>query len=186
MKTLTDSERRTLRLGAIALGIYLVAFFGLKWFRAAETVRKDYARLRGTAATLRAEAERYQIRADRLERLMTRLQIEPATIQTNTVVGQASSALQKAAQAQGLQVTSIRESQSRASERELGSIQIEAAGPPPAVLGLLARLNTLGVPALVESVRFGSNPRGPGMVKFTLIIVILDFEQWKPREASRA
>lgn len=186
MKQLTDSERRTLRLGAIALGIYLVAFFGLRWFRAAETVRREYAGLRNTATTLRAEAERYQIRADRLDRLMNRLQMEPGTIRTNSVVGEASSALQKAAQSQGLQVTSIRESLSRASERELGSIQLDAAGPPPAVLGLLARLNTLGVPVLVESVQFSSNPRGPGQVKFTLTLVVLDFEQWKPREASRA
>ena len=60
MKEFTSSERRTLRLGIIGLAVYLAAFFGLKWFKSAEAVRADYARLQRTATGIQAEVERYQ------------------------------------------------------------------------------------------------------------------------------
>lgn len=186
MKNLTPSEQRTLRLGAIGLAVYLVAFFGLKWFKAADAVRRDYTRLQQTASSLRAEVDRYQVRAERLDKLIQRLQVDPGTLRTNTVVGEASAALQRAAQAQGLQVGSVRESVNRANEKELGSIQFDAAGPAQAVLGFLARLNRLGVPVLVDSVQCTGNPRGPGQLKLLLNVIILDFDQWKAREVTRA
>lgn len=186
MKQLTPSEHRTLRLGAIALAVYLTAFFGLKWLKSAEAVRNDYARLQRNAASLRSEVERYNVRAERLDKLMLRLQLDPGTLRTNTVVGEASAALQRAAQSQGLQVGSVRESLNRASEREIGSIQFDASGPAPAVLGFLARINQLGIPVLVESVQCSSNPRGPGQLKLLLNVLILDFDQWKAREVTRA
>jgi hypothetical protein len=186
MKSLTPSERRTLRLGSIALAIYLVAFFGVKWLRAANAIRDEHRQLSRTATSLKAEVERYQIRAERLARLMNRLQIDPASLRTNTVVGHTSSALQQAAQAQGLQVGSIRESPSRSSERELGSIQFDATGPTQAILAFLARLDSLGVPVVIDSIQCSGNPRGPGQLKLQLQVIILDFDQWKPKEPSRA
>lgn len=186
MKSLSSSERRTLRLGSIALAVYLVAFFGVKWVRAANALRDDHLQLSRTAASLKAEVERYEIRAERLGRLMNRLQIDPAALRTNTVVGQTSAALQKAAQAQGLQLGSIRENPSRSTERELGSIQFDATGPTQAVLGFLARLDSLGVPVVIDSIQCSGNPRGPGQLKLQLQVIILDFDQWKPKEPSRA
>ncbi len=186
MKSLSSSERRTLRLGSIALALYLVAFFGVKWARAANAIRTDHLQLSRTATSLKAEVERYQIRAERLGRLMNRLQIDPSTLRTNTVVGETSAALQKAAQAQGLQVGSIRESPSRSTERELGSIQFDATGPTQAVLAFLARLDSLGVPVVIDSIQCSGNPRGPGQLKIQLQVIILDLDQWKPKEPTRA
>jgi hypothetical protein len=186
MKSLTPSERRTLRLGSIGLSLYLLAFVGLKWFQAVDSVRRDHARLRERATALRSDVDRYQLRTERLTRLMDRLQIDPGTLRTNTVVGEASAALQRVAQSQGLQVSSVRESVNRSGERELGSIQFDAGGPTQAVLGFLARIQSLGVPVLVDSVQCTANPRGPGQLKLLLNVVVLDFDQWKPREVPRA
>lgn len=186
MKELTPSERRTVRIGSIGLGLYLVLFVGLKWFQAAESLRKEHAALRLKAAALRADVERYHLRTERLGRLMERLQVDPGTLTTNTVVGEASAALQRAAQAQGLQVSSVRETVNRSNERELGSIQFDASGPAPSVVGFLARIQSLGIPVLVESVQCTGNPRGPGQLKMLLNVVVLDFAQWKSREVPRA
>jgi hypothetical protein len=186
MKRLSASELRTLRLGAAALGIYLLLFFGFKWLAAANAMRSEYQQLVRTATSMRAEVERYEVRAERLERLMTRLRIDPGTFGTNTVVGKASAALQQAAQAQGLQVGSIRETPSRSGEKELATIQLDAAGPAQAVVAFLARLDSLGVPMVVESVQCSGNPRGPGQLKLVLNLIILDHEQWKTREGDRA
>lgn len=183
---MTNREKRTLRRAGIGISAYLAIFLGFKGYLRMEAIRADYDRLARTAQTLRFEVEPYQTRAARLQRLMERLQLDPGRITTNTAVGQTSAAIQRAATAGGLQLGPIRESVGRSSERELGAIQFDATGQSPAVFAFLARINTLGFPIVVESVQLTPEPQGPGMVKLHLTITILDYEQWKLREASHA
>jgi hypothetical protein len=186
MNSLTPSERRTVRLAAIGIGLYLALFFGFKSFQGFGQVRTEYDRLVRSAHTLRQEVEPYRTRAEKLQRLIDRTQIDPGTLTTNTVVGLTSAALQSAATAGGLQLGPVRESLARTTEREVGSIQFDAMGPAAAVMGFVARLGTLGVPVVVDSVQITGDPRGPGMLKLHLSLIILDFDQWKTREVTRA
>ena len=186
MRTLSPSEQRTVRLGGIGIAVYLALFFGIKGFGGLGAVRADYERQVRAAHALRAEVQAYETRALRLQRLMERLQIDPGKISTNTIVAQTSAALQQAAQSGGIIVGAVRESMARTTERELGTIQFDAKGPPPAVLNFIARLDRLGFPVAVESVQLSADSRGPGMLKVHLNLVVLDFEQWKPRPSSHA
>ena len=64
-------------------------------------------------------------------------------------------------------------------------MQLEGAGPVPAVTAFLHRLDTLGFPLIVDSVQLSPEPR-PGMLKLNLTIIILDFDQWKKEEVPNA
>jgi hypothetical protein len=50
----------------------------------------------------------------------------------------------------------------------------------------LHRLETLGYPLVLDTVQINSEPTKPGMVKMTLTIIILDFEQFKIEEVPSA
>lgn len=185
MKNLTPSEQRTVRIGGLGLAIYLLVFFGFKLFGGVGAMKADYARLVRSAHALRHEIEPYHTRVERLQRMIDKFQFDPGNLATNTVVGRASAALQQAATGGGLQLGPVRESLARTTEKELGTIQFDATGPAAAVMGFVARLGTLGVPVVVDSVQINADPRGPGMLKLHLTVIVLDFDQWKPREASR-
>jgi hypothetical protein len=103
-----------------------------------------------------------------------------------SVVAEASSAIQKAAQGSGFQLGPIRESPLHSAGKELATIQFEGSGPTKAAVGLLHRLETLGYPLVVDSAQFSADPMRPGNLKLKLTVVILDFEQWKKEEPPHA
>lgn len=105
--------------------------------------------------------------------------MDPAKLARAAVLGQASAAIQRAAQGGGVQIGPIRESPARPSSKELGSIQLEAFGPAPALLKFVQQTDTLGYPLIIDSLQFGSEPARPGQVKVSLTILLLDFDQWK-------
>jgi hypothetical protein len=185
MKPLTDSERRTLRLAGIGLAVYLPLFLGMKVIQWGGRLRADYDALSTTARTLRVQVQPYEARAVRLGKLMDRYQLDPGKLSTNTVVGDASAAIQRAAMTGGLQLGPIRESVSTTTDKAAGAIQFDATGQAAGVLKFVAGIGALGFPVIVESVQFSEAPRGPGMVKVHLSLIILDYGQWKPREAGR-
>jgi hypothetical protein len=65
-------------------------------------------------------------------------------------------------------------------------MQLEGMGQPRSMISFLERLNTLGFPLLIDNVQISADPTKPGMVKLSLTIVILDYEQWKNEEVRRA
>lgn len=186
MTTITEREQRTLRIAGIGILLYLTLFFGAKLIKGASSLRAAYDQQVRAAQTLRSEVQTYEVRALRLQRLMEQLQLEPGKVATNSIIAQTSAALQQAAVAGGLQIGSIRESVARSSERELGTIQLDATGLPLSIMSFLARLEHLGFPVIVDAVQLSSEPRGPGMLKVNFSLIILDFEQWKPRKAPHA
>jgi hypothetical protein len=120
-----------------------------------------------------------------LEKLKENFHIDPAKLSKATLVAEASAAIQKAATSGGIQLGPVRESPARASAKELASMQLEGMGPPPAILGLLHRLTTLGYPFVIDTVQVNPETTRPGMLKVNLTIVILDFDQWKKEEEVR-
>jgi hypothetical protein len=186
MRTLTAHEKRTIRYAAVGIAIYLVLFGGLRCWKYLEKKRADYQHLVKEASGLKQEVQRYETKALVVKKLMESLRIDPAKLSRASVVGSASSAIQKAASTGGLKLGPIRESPARASTKELASMQLEGAGPVPAVTTFLHRLDTLGYPLIVDSVQLGPEPTRPGMLKLNVTIIILDFEQWKKEEVPNA
>ena len=184
MRTLTDHEKRTVRRAAVGIAIYLVLFGGFKVWKFLETRRVDYRQMVSDANDLRVKVQTYQAKAITAKKMMEDFHLDPAKLSRDTIVGEASSAIQKAAQASGIQVGTVRES-ARGSGDEVASMQFEGSGPVPAVTGLLNRMQTLGYPLIIDSVQITPDNR-PGMVKLSLTIVILDFEKWKNAEATHA
>src|SRR5262249_22139442 len=137
MRTITDHEKRTIRRATIGIAIYLLLFCGYKMWSVLHKQRTDYLKLVDDAKALRLKVQTYQSRADSLKRMMEDSHLDPAKLSRETIVGAASSAIQKAASSNGLQVGTVRESASRGSGDEIATMQFDGSGPVAAVTGLL-------------------------------------------------
>jgi hypothetical protein len=186
MRTLTQSEKRTLRLAGVGIAIYLAAFGGIKVWKFFEKKRADYRQLVTEAQNLRREVQRYDGKIAVVKKLMEGFHMDPAKLTRATVVAEASAAIQKAATSSGVQLGPVRESPARPSSKELASIQFEGSGPVQAAMGLLNRMETCGYPLIIDSAQITADPMRPGQIKISLTIVILDFDQQKNEEAPHA
>jgi hypothetical protein len=184
MRAFTEHEKRTVRRATVGIAIYLVLFCGFQMWKFFEKQRVSYRQMVADAKDLRLKVQTYQSKAVTVKKMMEDFHLDPAKLSRTTIVGEASSAIQKAAQASGIQVGTVRES-ARGSGDEVVSMQFEGSGPVPAITALLNRMQTLGYPLIIDSVQITPDNR-PGMVKLSLTIVILDFERWKNPEASHA
>ena len=183
---LTDRDRRTIRLASIGLGLYLLAFFGFKILLFLGERRATYTRLRQEATALRQRFDLYQSRAVRLERLMVSFQMDPARLNSTTLVADASAALQQTATQGGLQVGPVRETLSLSSEREMGPIQLEASGQVPQLMTFLHQLRGLGYPLVIDSLQISPEQRRPGFLKINLGLILLNYQRWNEKEETRA
>lgn len=186
MRTLTQSEKRTVRFAVIGIAIYLVLFGGFRTWKYLDGKRSEYRKLVQEADALKLQVQPYKEKAEVVQTLMESFRMDPAKLSKSSIVGEASAAIQKAATSGGMQFGPIRESSARASNKELASMQLEGSGPVPAIMGFLHNVTTLGYPIVVDAVQFSADPSKPGSIKVSLTIVILDFEQWKKEEAPRA
>ena len=182
MRTLTAQEKRTVRWGAIALGVYLLAFAGWQICKGLGRQQSQYQQLLAEAQNLRRKVELYRIKVQHIQKLMEDFRMDPARLSRVSVLAQASAAIQTAALGGGVQIGPIRESPARPSTKELGSIQLEAAGPAPALLKFIQQTHSLGYPLIIDTMQIGSEPSRPGQVKLNLTIILLDFEQWQPEK----
>jgi hypothetical protein len=185
MRPLTPREKRTVRLGTVAVAIYLVCFCGLQAGKYLAKRRQAYQALMHQAAELKQEIRLYEDRIVTTRKLMEEFRLDPAKLSPVTVVAEASAAIQKSAMGSGVQLGQVREAPGRPSSKELASIQLEAVGQVPAVMGFLKRLESVGFPLIVDSVQLTSDMR-PGQLKMSLTILVLDFTQWKKEEAPHA
>lgn len=183
---MTNSEKRTVRLAATALGIYLALFLGWQGWKKLEAKRSAYEQLLAEAQKLKQELQPYENRVLLTQKLKDSFHLDPQKLSKTTLVAEASAALQKAATSGGVLVGPIRESPARASAKELATIQLEGIGPVPALMGFFHRLETLGYPLVIDLVQFTQDAAKPGPIKVHLTIVILNFEQWKNAGGPRA
>jgi hypothetical protein len=186
MATMTNREKRTVRLGAAGIALYLVLYGGFEGWKFFQAKHREYQQLVTEAPGLKKELQPYEDKVLVAKKLMEDFRLDPAKLTSATVMAEASAAIQQAAQSGGVGLGSIRESPGRTSAKELGSMQLEGGGPLPAVMGLLHRLSRLGYPLILDSVQISPEVQRPGMVKVSLTVIILDFEQWKTSEAPNA
>ena len=185
MRTLTDYEKRSIRRAIIGIAIYLVLFSGFKMWQYLHRQRAEYLRLVANAKDLKLKAQKYQERADVVKKMMEDYHLDPAKLSRETIVNEASSAIQKAAAGSGVAVGAVRESASRGNGDEIATMQFEGSGQVQAVTGFLNRMQTLGYPLIIDSVQMTTGPQ-PGMMKLSFSIVILNYENWKNPEATHA
>lgn len=176
---MTDRDRKTIRFAAIGLAIYLVAFFGYKFLKGGGRNQADAQTLARQADQLQNEVRALENKALLYEKLSGLYRLDPRKIKKETLVADASAAIQNAAQQGGIQLGPFREAPGRPTARELTTIQVEGSGPVPAALGLVHRLQTLGFPLIIESVQFGPAQGRPGQLKVNVTIVILNYDQFK-------
>ena len=186
MRALSPHEKRTVRIGGIAVLVYLLAFGGFHIWRSLSKHRSDYLRLVSEAQTLKEQTRVYEDRALVSKKLMEEFRMDPAMLTRATIVAQASASIQNAAKMGGVQVGPVREGTGRTSNKELATIQLEATGPIPKYDEIPARDGEHRLPALIDSMQIGSDPGKPGPLKMNLVIVILDFDQWIKKEAQNA
>ena len=178
MRALTQREKRTVRIGGIGLAIYLILFGGLQVWTFLSNKRSEYRQLLAQARDLRHKVDLYQGKIQHTRKLMENFHMDPAKLTRESVLAQASGAIQRAAMGGGVAVGSMRESPARPSSKELGSIQFEAMGPAPALLKFIEQTHSLGYPLVIDSMQIGSDPARPGPMKLSLTIIVLDFDQW--------
>ena len=181
-RPMTDRERRLIQFAGVGIAIYLILFVGIKFF---EKKRSEYRQLTQQAHDLREHALPYKDRVALVKKLMDDFHMDPAKLKKETVVSEASAAIQKAARSGGLQLGSIRESPARGSGLTLATVQLESSGQVTAALSFLASLNSIGFPLVVDSVQFTADNTRPGQVKMNLIILILDFNQEKEQKEQK-
>jgi hypothetical protein len=176
---MTDRDKRTLRIGAIVIVIYLVGFYGVRTFKRGEASRTDYQALVRKAQQLQDDVRAQENKVLLFEKLSEASKLDPRKLTNETLVAQASAAIQNAAQQGGIALGPFRETPGRPSSRELSTIQIEGTGPVPATMGLLHKLQTLGYPLIIDSVQLTPAQNRPGQLKMNLTVIILNYEQWK-------
>ena len=179
MPAMTQREKRTIRIAAIGIAIYLLLFFGFRGWKRVEASREEYQKLAAEAQKIRGELPPYENRVLLFEKLSEAYQLDPRKLKAETLVADASAAIQNAARQGGIQLGPIRETAGRATGRELSSIQVEGMGPVPAALALLHKLQTLGFPLVIDQLQLTPESPRPGMMKMNLTIVILNYEAWK-------
>src|SRR5438045_3541348 len=133
MRTLTDSEKRTVRLAAIGVSVYLVLFFGMRVRKYLETKRSEYGQVVATATKFKGELQVYEDKVIAVKALMEKFHMDPAKLTKASVMAEASAAIQNAAAAGGVGIGPVRESPARASAKELASMQLEGSGPASAI-----------------------------------------------------
>ena len=181
-RPLTPQEKRTIRIAAICVAVYLALFYGLSVRNYFAARRQAYLALVQQARDLRDVIKPYEEKAASVSALMDRFHIDPVKLQRSSVMAEASAAIQQAAASDTVALGPIRETPGRASAREAGAIQLEGTGPIAAVLALLHDLHHIGFPVIVDTAQFSADPRMPNALKVNLTIVVLDFDAWHDKE----
>jgi len=184
MMQLSDSDKKTLRLGAIVIAVYLVLFYGgmgIKKLRARQT---DYKKLVQQSEQLRIDLMKYETDMLKLAKLKKSFQFDPLMGGQETLVSEVSATIQKSAQMNGVKLSMVNETGARPSAAIRASMRLEGEGPMQGVIKFLDGLDRLGFPITIDSVQLNANPRSPGGLKINLEALILDFNAFKPEEES--
>jgi hypothetical protein len=181
-RQLTLKEKRTIRIAAVCLAIYLTLLYGPGAWNYFTARREAYDKLVQQARDLRDVIKPYEEKIATATNLMDRFRMDPAKLKRASVMAEASAAIQQAAASEGVGVGPIRETAGRPSAKEAGSIHFEGSGPITAVMDLLHNLDRVGFPVIIDNVQISSDPRMPNGLKVSMTIVVLDFDAWKTKE----
>ena len=186
MPAITERDKRTLRLAGIGIAIYLALFFGVRGWKGLEARRTSYQQLVTQVQREEQAAHAYENKVLLFQKYRDAFRLDPARLPRETLVAEASAAIQNAAREDGLQLGPVREAPGRTAGRELATIQLEGTGPLPSTLGLIHKLQTLGYPVVIDTLQLTPDAGKPGTLKINATLVILNFEYWRTIEVPRA
>ncbi len=186
MPALTEREKRTVRIAAIGISLYLVLFIGFRAWQKLEAGRASYQQLLERVQREQQDVRMAENKVLLFEKLTNAYHLDPRKLPKETLVAEASSALQNAARQGGFQLGPVRETAGRSNGRELSTIQFDGFGPLPAALTMIHKIQTLGYPVLIDSLQVSQDPTKPGMLKVNATVVILNFDQWRTEEVPNA
>jgi len=181
-RTLSTSEKRTIRLGAAFVAACLLFVCVQQVWKFFARQRTEYKALLTQADNLRAEIKPYKGKVEDVQAFMEKFHMDPNQLSRTSVVAEASAAILKTANASGVQLGQMRESAARQSNKELASIQLDCTGQVPNLLGFLHRFEIIGYPIVIDAVQLSPDASKPGNLKMHIGLIILDFEQWKADE----
>ena len=95
---MTERDKKTIRFATIGVVIYLVVFGGFKMWRTGASRQDDYQTLVRKADRLQEEVRAIENRALLFEKLSELYAFDPRKIKKDTLVADASAAIQTAAQ----------------------------------------------------------------------------------------
>ncbi len=181
-RPITEKDKRTIRLAAIGVCIYLALFYGPAARNYLVGKREAYDALLQQERELRDLIKPYESRRETAETLMEHFQMDPAKLKHNSVLAEANAAIQMAAASEGVGVGPVRESVGRPSAKEAGTIQFEGGGSITSVLSLLHHLERVGYPVVIDTIQFAPSGGMPSGLKVTVTLIVFDFDEWKPKE----
>ena len=184
MQHLSQSEKRTVRLGAIIVGACLLFLAGQQVWKFFARESGEYHERLAEADKLRDELKPYKGKVEDIRTLMEKFKLDPNHLSRTSVVAEASAAILKTATSSGIQLGPIHETAARHANKEISSIQLDCTGQVSALLGFLYRFESIGYPIIIESVQLNPEPSKPGNLKMHLGLIILDFDQWKADERT--
>jgi hypothetical protein len=171
---LSPRDKRTLRLAALGLAVYLVAFYGFQGLRFLEGLRRSDDELRAQLRVLELDRRRAATRRVQVEKLRRALHVEIERLEPESVVAGALAAIQRSAQAHAVDVESSREvSAGGPSATSRARLEIHGAGLASAVLRFVAELDTLGYPLAADHMTLTASASKPGGVEMSLHVVVL-------------
>lgn len=179
MRSLTDHEKRTIRIATVGLLLYLGALYGPRAWRHLTSGGVRQTTLVREVAAFERDLVPYENRLLRLEQLKTETRLASNHLPNLQLVAEVSAAIQNAALSRGVKLGPMRESAGRPSAKELASVRLEALGPLPALLGWLGTLENLGFPLVVDTLQLEADVRQPNVLKLNITVIIVDLEQWK-------
>jgi hypothetical protein len=179
MPNITEKDKRTIRIAVIGIAIYLAFFFGVRGWKKLEAQRTDYKRLLEKVQREEQDAHAFENKVLLFEKYRDAYRLDPSRLPKETLVAEASAAIQNAARQDGIQLGPVRETPGRTSGRELATIQFDGTGPLAAALALIHKVQTLGYPVVIDSLQLTPDASKPGTLKVNATVVILNFEFWK-------
>ncbi len=179
MRSLSASEKRTIRLAAIVLAVGFLLLGGQRVWKFFAQQRATYVNLLQEVKQRRAELKPYPGRVQDIQTMMEKFHMDPNTLSRTSVVADASAAILKAATAGQVALGPIRETAARSTGKELATMQLDCSGKIASVLAFIHKFDSIGYPIIVDSVQLTPEPMKPGMLKAHVALIILDFEQWK-------
>lgn len=177
MRPLNDREKRLIRVMAIAVGIYLVLFYGRGFLASFEETRAEYELTRVQAQTVNTKILREVKKHKTLAKLRERHPVAFEALAEPTVVGDARVALEKLARACGCSLSIQKELSARSRTNEHCVFQISGGGKAKSVAKLMHNLAHSPYPYSLENVEIKASKK-PEMLSYSFTLALLRYDTW--------
>lgn len=177
MRPLNDREKRLIRIMGIAVGIYLVLFYGRGLVASFEETRERYELTSLQAQTVNTKILREVKKHKQLAKLRERYPVAFDALAEPTVVGDARVALEKLARACGCSLRITKELAARSRTNEHCVFQVSGGGKASSVAKLMHNLAHSSYPYSLENVEIKASKKAE-MLTYSFTLALLRYDTW--------